>query len=75
MLEAQRYDGRETDFKAPIQQLLNLDQSRQRHQGLVRTLGRQLEFEPRRRQDAQFIFLAASSRKAREIRPQIQFHQ
>ncbi len=75
VLEAQRYDGRETDFKAPIQQLLNLDQSRQRHQRLVRALGRQLEFEPRRRQDAQFIFLAASSRKAREIRPQIQFHR
>ena len=37
-------------------------------------LGRNLEFEPRRRRDIGFIFLAAKSQKARQIRPQLQFH-
>ena len=74
ILEGQRYANQDTDFGTPIRQLLNLDESQQRYQALVRTLGRKLEFEPQRRQDAQFIFLAANAGKAREIRPQIQFH-
>ena len=33
-----------------------------------------LKFEPRRRQDVDFIFLAAFPRQARLIRPQLKFH-
>jgi hypothetical protein len=41
---------------------------------LERTLGIKLEFIPRRRQDIDFIFMAAASRQARLIKPQLRFH-
>ena len=41
---------------------------------MQRLLGKKLEFEPPRRQDANFIFLVAKAQKARQIRPQLQFH-
>jgi outer membrane PBP1 activator LpoA protein len=55
--------------------MLNLDDSKARQQKLTRHLGTNLEFEPRRRQDVDFIFLIASSRQARLIRPQLRFYR
>ncbi|MCW8944062.1 MAG: penicillin-binding protein activator [Sedimenticola sp.] len=72
--EQQRYDARDNDFSDAIQALLNLDESRSRRTRIQRLLGQKLEFEPRRRTDADFIFLAANPPKARLIRPQFQFH-
>jgi hypothetical protein len=72
--EQQRYDAGENDFSDAIQALLNLDESRARRSHLQRLFGQNLEFEPRRRGDADFIFLAANPFKARQIRPQFQFH-
>jgi outer membrane PBP1 activator LpoA protein len=74
LLEAQTYDSAEHDFSAPIQAVLNVAESKQRYQTLQRLLGTDIEFEPRRRQDAGFIFLAAKSQLARQVRPQLQFH-
>jgi len=72
--EHQTYDPKEHDFAQPIRSLLNLDESDARRQVLQLKLGKKLEFEPRRRQDGDFIFLAAKTRLARQIRPQLQFH-
>ncbi|MCW8890707.1 MAG: penicillin-binding protein activator [Sedimenticola sp.] len=72
--EHQRYDARDNDFSDSIQALLNLDESRSRRTRIQRLLGQKLEFEPRRRDDADYIFLAANPSKARLIRPQFQFH-
>ncbi|TVT54536.1 MAG: ABC transporter substrate-binding protein [Sedimenticola thiotaurini] len=72
--EQQRYDARDNDFSAAIQSLLNLDESQSRRSRLQQILRQNLEFEPRRREDADFIFLAANPLKARQIRPQFQFH-
>ncbi len=72
--EQQRYDAKEDDFSAAIQALLNLDESQSRRSRLQRILGQKLEFEPRRRDDADFIFMAANPSKGRQIRPQFQFH-
>ncbi|MCP3870407.1 MAG: penicillin-binding protein activator [Gammaproteobacteria bacterium] len=72
--EHQTYNPAENDFSTPIKSLLNLDESEARRQALQGKLGKKLEFEPRRRQDADFIFLAAKARIARQIRPQLQFH-
>lgn len=72
--EQQHYDAKENDFSGAIQALLNLDESSTRRTRLQRLLGQQLEFEPRRREDADFILLAANPLKARQIRPQFQFH-
>lgn len=67
------FDERATDYAAPIKKALNLDESRRRHRVLADTLGEQLNFEPRRRNDIDFVFLAARPKQARLIRPQIKF--
>src|SRR5690606_40405590 len=50
------------DFSRPIRALLNLDRSEQRRARLAANLGIELGFEPRRRQDADMIFLYAPNR-------------
>jgi outer membrane PBP1 activator LpoA protein len=72
---AGRYDPTGHDYTATITALLNLDQSEQRHQEMVRWLGRKLEFEPRRRADIDAVFLAARPVQAQGMRPQLQFHR
>lgn len=73
-LDQQSYDPTHTDFSGPILRLLNLNRSRARYRALRALLHRNLQFTPRRRQDADFIFLAAYPRDARLIRPQLRFH-
>ena len=72
--ERQIYAPAENDFSAPIRALLNIDESDLRRSRLEGLLGRKVEFEPRRRQDADFIFLLAKNQEGRQIRPQLQFH-
>jgi uncharacterized protein len=74
IVERQVYNPKKNDFSIPIRTLLNIDESFQRRRSLRNALGRKIEFEPRRRQDADFIFLLAKTRLARQIRPQLQFH-
>lgn len=57
-----------------IQQALLIDQSQARRQTLTRLLGTRLEFEPRRRQDLDMIFLMADPEQGRQIRPTLAFH-
>lgn len=68
------YDAAAVDFSSPITELLLLNESRARHRRLEADLQVTLEFQPRRRQDAQFIFLATRAATARLIRPQLRFH-
>ena len=75
LVEHQRYDPKQNDFSQPIKALLNLDLSQSRRKALQGVLGERLEFEPRRRQDAGFVFLVARPQLARQIRPQLQFHR
>lgn len=74
LLESQRYDDTTTDHSKAITRLLNLDSSKAREQKLARLLGTGFSFEPRRRQDVDFVFLVASPRQARLIRPQLSFY-
>lgn len=74
LLDYQDYAPREDDFSQPITTVLHLAESRGRHRALVDVLGRRIEFEPRRRQDVQFIFLAATPDIGRLMRPQLRFH-
>ncbi len=73
LLERQDYDPGKNDFGEPVQKLLNIDRSKARHRQLQKLLDTRLGFEPRRRQDADFIFTAAFPRQARQIRPQLKF--
>ena len=75
VLEQQRYQAAEADHGPAISSLLNLDSSSLRKTRLVRLLGSGLEFEPRRRQDVDFIFLLATPDQARLIRPQLKFYR
>jgi len=68
------YEPAESDYTGVIQQLLRLSDSRERYARLSSTLGVKLEFEPRRRGDLDFIFVAAQPSHGRLIRPQLRFH-
>jgi outer membrane PBP1 activator LpoA protein len=74
LLAIERYTTTGADFTRPIRRALNLDDSENRYQTLQRLLGEKLNFEPRRRQDAQGILLLAFPREARQIKPQLRFH-
>ena len=74
LLEQASYDASAADHRAPIRSLLHLDLSEQRRRSLEARLGLELEFQPRRRQDAQFIFLASRPEPGRLLRPQLKFH-
>jgi outer membrane PBP1 activator LpoA protein len=74
VVERSGYDPREHDFSSTLRSLLNLDESEERRQQMQRLLARNLNFEPRRRRDAEFVFLAARPQQGRAIRPQLQFH-
>jgi len=67
------FDPSARDFSAPITQLLLVDESRARAKALNATLGQRLEFEPRRRGDAQFIFIGAFPAQGRSLRPALRF--
>lgn len=74
IVEQQSYDASHNDFSDPIRRLLNLDESDSRYRSLARTAGAKIEFSPRRRQDIDFVFVAAYPRQARQIRPQFNYH-
>jgi len=74
VLETQRYNtAHESAFSNPIKRLLNLDSSSARRKRLENLLGENLEFEPSRRSDMDFIFLYARPVNARQIIPQLIF--
>lgn len=64
----------QADYSSVIRRALHIDQSEQRHNRLRTLLNRPLEFEPRRRQDADMVFLAAQAGEARQIQPTLAFH-
>ena len=74
LLDSVLYDASSPDFSAAIRGLLLLDESSARRQRLAANLGEVLEFEPRRREDVELIFVAANARTAKLIRPQLRFH-
>ncbi|MBL1321591.1 MAG: penicillin-binding protein activator [Methylophaga sp.] len=75
VLNQATYDVTQNDFSDVLKPLLGLVTSKQRSQALTRVLGRNLEFEPRRRQDIDFLFLVAKPPKARQLVPQLKFYR
>ncbi len=74
VLEFRGYETGAQDFSGSITSLFKLAESNQRYRRLAANLGRDVEFEPRRRQDVDFTFLAADSRTGRLLMPQLRFH-
>lgn len=74
IVSQQTYDTSKTDFAQPIQTLLNISDSQRRYRSIANILKRDIKFTERRRQDIDFIFLAAYPRQARQIRPQLKYY-
>lgn len=73
VLEIQVYNPKASDFSLPIRQLLNLDESENRHDHISRLLPG-VRFSPRRRHDADIIFISGSPDTARLLNPQLHFY-
>lgn len=74
LLEQRFYEPTDQDFSFEIRNLMGLSLSRQRYERLRANLGGKIEFDPRRREDAEFIFLAAAAPVGRLIKSQLKFH-
>jgi outer membrane PBP1 activator LpoA protein len=69
------FDAKSSDYSTTIKRTLNLDQSELRSKQVQATIRQGVKFEPRRRQDAQFVFIAATPRQARQLKPQLKYHR
>ncbi len=74
LLQIGTYDPAGQDFSPAITTVLNIDKSDRRRQQLGADLGIPLEFESRRREDVDAIFLAASPGVGRLLAPQLRFY-
>ncbi|WP_313739216.1 penicillin-binding protein activator [Pseudomonas sp.] len=72
LLAAQRI-GQPVELAGQIAQLLQLRQSEGRAQSLQNAVGGELAAQPSRRQDIDFIFLAATPQQAQQIKPTLNF--
>lgn len=75
LLEVTYFSDDQKQLSKSVSELLNISDSKRRYRNLSRVLGKKLEFEPRRRQDADFVLLVAMPQRARLIRPLLQFHR
>lgn len=73
LLSIQRYFP-EDNLRAVTAQLLGINASRERAIDVERTAGMDVEFEPRRRQDAQAIIMVAGPEISRQFNPLFAFY-
>jgi len=74
VLDYRNYEPSKPDFSVEIEGLMALSQSVTRYRRLRANIGGPLQFDPRRRQDAEFVFLAANAPAGRMIKSQLKFH-
>ena len=74
LLDYRSYSPDKQDFSTDIESLMGLTGSFQRYTRLRANIGTPLQFDPRRRQDAEFIFLAAAAGPGRLLKSQLKFH-
>ncbi len=73
LLDYRSYSPDKQDFSTEIENLMGLSGSFQRYTRLRANIGTNLQFDPRRRQDAEFIFLAADAGPGRLLKSQLKF--
>lgn len=71
----QRYAANQQDHGEALRKLMGLDASQERQRALSATLGLRLQFEPRRRDDADLIFFAARTDQSRQVASQLRFNR
>ncbi len=69
-----RFNSAVEEYSDMLTRLLKIDESKQRKTDLQSRLGIPLNFEPSRRDDFDFIFMAASPEEGRELKPLLRFH-
>jgi outer membrane PBP1 activator LpoA protein len=74
VLDYRSYQPADQDFSFEIQGLMALTSSVQRYNRLRANVGSPLQFDPRRRQDVDFVFLATDAKAGRLIKSQLKFH-
>jgi outer membrane PBP1 activator LpoA protein len=74
VLAISRFNRTDSDHSSMLTGLLKIDESKYRKAELQSWLGIQLKFEPSRRDDFDFIFMAASPSEGRELKPLLRFH-
>jgi outer membrane PBP1 activator LpoA protein len=71
----QAYTPDQPEYATPVRHLLNIHLSEIRKEALEARLRAKLKYEPRPREDIDFVFLATDARHARLIKPQINYHR
>ncbi len=74
LLDARYYTPGNQDFSGTIEDLMALSGSVRRYKRMRANIGAPLQFDPRRRQDAEFVFLAADAPAGRLLKAQLKFH-
>jgi len=74
LLDYRSYTPGIQDFSNTIEDLMALSGSVRRYQRLRANIGGPLQFDPRRRQDNEIIFLAADAAAGRLLKSQLKFH-
>jgi outer membrane PBP1 activator LpoA protein len=74
LLDYRSYTPASQDFSTTIEDLMGLSGSVRRYQRLRANIGSPLQFDPRRRQDTDFVFLAADAAAGRLLKSQLKFH-
>jgi outer membrane PBP1 activator LpoA protein len=75
LLDFRGYDPALRDFSQPIAEVLNITRSNQRQRRLAANLNMAVQFEPRRRQDVDAIFIVADdAQQVRLLAPQLRFN-
>lgn len=70
----QAYDeSLKKDYAEPIKRILNINQSEKRKEDLEILLKRNIKFTPRPREDADAIFLVASAKSGRQLKPHLNY--
>lgn len=69
-----RYSQSNSDQSEMLTRLLRIEESKQREADLRSWLGVPMDFEPSRRDDFDFIFMAATPAEGRELKPLLRFH-
>ena len=75
VLTPQAYAQEQQDYSEPIKRLLNISLSQSRKEAIEAVLKTSVKFEPRPREDVNFIFLAADAKRARLIKPQLNYNR
>lgn len=75
VVSAEAFQSGAPDPSKVVKKLMSLDASEGRHKALTAVLGKNTEFDARRREDVDFIFLAAKPSDSYLILPQLRFYR